>query len=382
MVKKQFSKKSSAFFIAALIMVVFTAFFAVSAYALTDTTRPTILSVSPANNEKDISRIEQVTVVFSEAMNPSTINANTVTVMQRSTPELGVYRATAIEGEVTYAGRTATFTSNALLSPNQQYGNVFTVTITSGAEDLAGNSLSRNYVWSFTTGKDPFYTDATTSQLDQSPAPISGSVVAATPTQPSIVAAPTTAPVATAFPWAWLIGGLLALLLIALLFALATNRKTVKETSPAKETVIVKGTNSNPFGDVHPVIDLEGIGPEYNEKLQEMGIKNTKQLWEADAFKVARETGAPLSSVKSWQHMAELASVKDIGPQYAELLERSGIHSIAQLKNYNPNKLLKLIKKKQNSLKINIQGNHPGNAMVEHWIDEANDHKYGTDNAA
>ena len=129
MVKKQFSKKSSAFFIAALIMVVFTAFFAVSAYALTDTTRPTILSVSPANNEKDISRIEQVTVVFSEAMNPSTINANTVTVMQRSTPELGVYRATAIEGEVTYAGRTATFTSNALLSPNQQYGNVFTVTI-------------------------------------------------------------------------------------------------------------------------------------------------------------------------------------------------------------------------------------------------------------
>ena len=173
MVKKQFSKKSSAFFIAALIMVVFTAFFAVSAYALTDTTRPTILSVSPANNEKDISRIEQVTVVFSEAMNPSTINANTVTVMQRSTPELGVYRATAIEGEVTYAGRTATFTSNSLLSPNQQYGNVFTVTITSGAEDLAGNSLSRNYVWSFTTGKDPFYTDATASQLDQSPATVS-----------------------------------------------------------------------------------------------------------------------------------------------------------------------------------------------------------------
>ena len=93
---------------------------------------------------------------------------------------------------------------------------------------------------------------------------------------------------------------------------------------------------------------------------------------------LARETGASLSSVKSWQHMAELASVRDIGPQYAELLERSGINSIGQLRRYNPTKLLKLVRKKQDSLKLNIQGNSPGHATVEHWIDEANDHKYST----
>ena len=142
------------------------------------------------------------------------------------------------------------------------------------------------------------------------------------------------------------------------------NKKTIQAAQP------------NPFGDVYPVTDIEGIGPKYSKGLLAMGIKNTEQLWRADAGKVARGTGASLSAAKSWQNMAELASIKDIGPQYAELLERSGIHSIDQLKNTDSDKLLKLVRGKQESLKINIQGNHPGHAMVEHWIEEARDHKF------
>jgi Domain of unknown function (DUF4332) len=115
---------------------------------------------------------------------------------------------------------------------------------------------------------------------------------------------------------------------------------------------------------------------QYNKGLVAMGIKNTRQLWEADSSKVARHTGAPLSIVKSWQHMAELSSVKDIGPQYAELLERSGVHSIEQLKGYDPDKLLKRVRKKQESLKVNILGNSPGQATVENWIEGARDHKF------
>ena len=62
MIKKQFSKfnkKGSAFFVAAIIMMVFTAFFAVSVNALSDAARPTILSVSPGNNEQDISELSK-----------------------------------------------------------------------------------------------------------------------------------------------------------------------------------------------------------------------------------------------------------------------------------------------------------------------------------
>jgi len=49
------------------------------------------------------------TAMLSEDMDPSTINKDTFVVMQRTTPESGVYRSLELDGTVTYSGRTATF---------------------------------------------------------------------------------------------------------------------------------------------------------------------------------------------------------------------------------------------------------------------------------
>jgi hypothetical protein len=142
----------------------------------TDTNPPTILymspltSVSPANNEMNVSVRVPITVMFSEDMNPLTINKETFTVEQRTTPATGSatdqYRTLPIEGTVTYSNRKATFTSTERFYPNQIYGNVFTVTITTGVEDVAGNSLMNDYIWSFTTGGQPFNIGGTTSQTN------------------------------------------------------------------------------------------------------------------------------------------------------------------------------------------------------------------------
>jgi hypothetical protein len=139
-----------------------------------DTTPPTILymapltSVSPLNNEMDVAVRVPVTVMFSEDMNPLTINKNTFTVEQRTTPAAGSdddqYRSLSIDGTITYSDRKATFTSKERFHPNQIYGNVFTVTITKGVKDVAGNGLLNDYIWSFTTGGTPFHTGDTTSQ--------------------------------------------------------------------------------------------------------------------------------------------------------------------------------------------------------------------------
>ena len=53
-------------------------------------------------------------------------------------------------GLVAYAavGNTLTFTPTANLAPN----TLFTATITTGAQNLAGTGLAANYVWTFTTG--------------------------------------------------------------------------------------------------------------------------------------------------------------------------------------------------------------------------------------
>lgn len=372
---KKIIKKNSIFMIAALVMLVFMTFVVTSVNALADTTRPTILyispmnAVSPSNNEQEVDTNVQITVMFSEDMDKSTINKNTFTVMQRTTPESGEYRSLAIPGVITYNKREATFTSIDKFGPNQVYGNVFTVTVTKGVKDLAGNSISKDYFWSFTTGGDPFNTGSTTSQLDQSGTPITGKAVVPESEDAPIVAQTSTQ---NKFSWNWVIGifaGMLLFLLLLLLFIPAKKSE--------KDEKIMYVTKDNPFGDIHPVRELEGIGPEYNKALLAMGIENTEQLWKGNSARIAQKTGAPLSSVKSWQSMAELASVHDIGPQYAELLERSGIHSINQLKNYTPTELLKRVQKKQESLDINIQGNVPGHSLVKNWIDEARSHKFG-----
>jgi hypothetical protein len=141
-----------------------------------DTIPPTILylspltSVSPSNNEMNVPLHMPITVMFSEDMDPLTINKNTFTVEQRTTPIAGSdadqYRSLPIEGTITYSDRKATFTSKERFTPSQIYGNVFTVTITKGVKDIAGNALLNDYIWSFTTGTSAFNTGGTTSQTN------------------------------------------------------------------------------------------------------------------------------------------------------------------------------------------------------------------------
>lgn len=107
-----------------------------------DLTPPVVILNTPENDAVGVPINRKPTATFSEAMNQLSITTATFYVTGPS--------ATPISGEVAYTGTTATFTptSPADLAPNTEY----TVTITTGASDLAGNALASNYVWSFTTG--------------------------------------------------------------------------------------------------------------------------------------------------------------------------------------------------------------------------------------
>jgi hypothetical protein len=104
-----------------------------------DNVLPVVNSADPLNNATDVVRNKVITLTFSKAMNPSTINTSTFTLKQGTT---------AVTGTVTSSGTTATFTSSNVLAVT----TVYTATITTGAKDLAGNALASNTVWSFTTG--------------------------------------------------------------------------------------------------------------------------------------------------------------------------------------------------------------------------------------
>src|ERR1700733_12684409 len=100
---------------------------------------PLVTATNPTNNLTGVARNIAIAFSFNEAMNPSTINDSTFTLMQGSTP---------IPGTVTYSGTTAVFTPVTVLAVN----NPYTVTMSTGVKNLAGNSLTTSTVSSFTTG--------------------------------------------------------------------------------------------------------------------------------------------------------------------------------------------------------------------------------------
>ena len=128
--------------------------------AAPDTTRPVVVSTNPANLAASVPLNQVISATFSKAMNAATINGTTFTLTGPG--------ATAVAGQVVYAsvGNTATFTPTANLAANTLY----TATITTGAQDLAGNALAANYVWSFTTGAAP----NTTQPVIVSTIPVNG----------------------------------------------------------------------------------------------------------------------------------------------------------------------------------------------------------------
>lgn len=140
-------------------------------------------------------------------------------------------------------------------------------------------------------------------------------------------------------------------------------------------TPATRGTNV--FGDVHAVIDVEGIGPVYAEILNAAGIYNTRQLYEANVDALATLAKVPAATVNKWQQMSELIAVKGIGPQYAELLVRSGVKTIAALRVENEEDLLARVTKAQDGSDPSIQGNVIGIPRVAEWIHAARAHTAG-----
>jgi Ice-binding-like/Bacterial Ig-like domain len=106
---------------------------------------PTIISTIAVNGATAVPINQKVSAIFSTAMNAATINSTTFTLTGPG--------ATAVAGSVTYAAgsNTAVFMPTANLAPSTTY----TATVTTGAQDLAGNALGAGAVpnpWTFTTG--------------------------------------------------------------------------------------------------------------------------------------------------------------------------------------------------------------------------------------
>jgi hypothetical protein len=100
---------------------------------------PTVNSVSPDDDATGVAVGSNVTVTFSEPINPDTVTSSTFTLSNGGT----------VSGVITVAGDgiSATFNPTNDLAASTTY----TVTVTTGVEDVAGNNLAVNFTSQFTT---------------------------------------------------------------------------------------------------------------------------------------------------------------------------------------------------------------------------------------
>jgi hypothetical protein len=92
------------------------------------------------------------------------------------------------------------------------------------------------------------------------------------------------------------------------------------------------------------LIDIEGIGRVYAEKLELLGLKTTAALLKRAAHLRGRKDLAVLLGISerkllSWVNRADLMRVPRIGTQFSDLLEAAGVDTVKELRNRIPENL-------------------------------------------
>lgn len=92
------------------------------------------------------------------------------------------------------------------------------------------------------------------------------------------------------------------------------------------------------------IIDIEGIGPAFQEKLAKAGITTVEGLLKEGASKKGRTAIAVISGIDEgkildWVNMADLFRIKGIAGQFAELLLAAGVDTVKELATRNAENL-------------------------------------------
>ena len=94
----------------------------------------------------------------------------------------------------------------------------------------------------------------------------------------------------------------------------------------------------------YKIIDIEGVGEVYAQKLIEVGIIKVDQLLERCAGpkgrqELAEQTGISDKLILRWTNHADLFRIKGVGPQFAELLEAAGVDTVKEFRHRVPENL-------------------------------------------
>jgi len=122
------------------------------------------------------------------------------------------------------------------------------------------------------------------------------------------------------------------------------------------------------------IIDIEGIGPTYAQKLNSINIYTTSDLLKAGATplgrkELAEKTGISGKLILEWVNLADLFRIKGVGEEYSDLLEEAGVDTVVELAKRVPENL------HAKMLEVNEQKKlvrrPPPLSAVKEWVEQA-----------
>ena len=124
----------------------------------------------------------------------------------------------------------------------------------------------------------------------------------------------------------------------------------------------------------YKIIDIEGIGDVYAEKLIAAGINKVSELLEKCAAPkgrkaLAEETGISEKLILKWTNHADLFRINGVGPQVAGLLEAAGVDTVKEFRHRVAENLQP--KLEETNAAKNICNRVPAVSEIQKMIDQA-----------
>ncbi|MGB3586141.1 MAG: DUF4332 domain-containing protein [Tunicatimonas sp.] len=122
------------------------------------------------------------------------------------------------------------------------------------------------------------------------------------------------------------------------------------------------------------ITDIEGIGVTNQKKLAKAGVHSVNSLLKEGASKSGRKKIADASKIDeskilTFVNMADLFRIKGVAGQFAELLKASGVDTVKELRNRNPENLhAKLLETNKSKKLTRIV---PGAKQITDFVEQA-----------
>lgn len=122
------------------------------------------------------------------------------------------------------------------------------------------------------------------------------------------------------------------------------------------------------------IIDIEGIGPAYGEKLKIAGINTTDDLLSKGGTRAGRKeladaTGIDDGRILTWVNHCDLHRIDGIAGQISELMESAGVDTVKELATRNAANLA--AKMQEVNTAKNLSGRVPTADQLQKMINQA-----------